>query len=97
MTLEDATKETKLGIKFKFTSPGTPQQNRMVKRAFATLYGCIRSMLNKVGFTKQKQEQMWAECTAMATKLEVVLTDNAKEASPHEKFYGKLPEYAREL
>ena len=40
---------------------------------------------------------MWAECAATATKLEVVMMDNAKEASPHEKFYGKLPEYAREL
>jgi transposase InsO family protein len=33
-------------IKFEFTAPGTPQKNGKVERAFATLYGKTRFMLN---------------------------------------------------
>jgi hypothetical protein len=35
-----------LGINFEYTGPGTPQYNGRVERKFATLYGCVRTMLN---------------------------------------------------
>ena len=39
-----------LGIEFEFTAPNTPQQNGIVERKFATLYGQGRALLNKAGF-----------------------------------------------
>ena len=46
LKLEEACKKEGFGIKFEYTAPGTPQQNGKVERAFATLYGRVRSMLN---------------------------------------------------
>ena len=37
--LEDVCIEKDLGIIFEYTAPGTPQQNGVVKRAFATMFG----------------------------------------------------------
>ena len=36
-------------IQFEYTAPGTPQQNGKVERAFAMMYGKVRSMMNAVG------------------------------------------------
>ena len=46
---------------------------------------------------RKKQDQLWAECTSTAMKLEVISMNNGEEGLPHEQFYGKLPEYARSL
>ena len=48
--LEATCKKEGLGIIFEFTAPGTPQQNGMVERAFATLYGSMRAMMNLTCF-----------------------------------------------
>ena len=37
--LEDLCIEKDLGIVFEYTAPGTPQQNGVVERAFATMLG----------------------------------------------------------
>ena len=39
------------GLFFEYTSPGTPQQNRVVERAFVTAMGRARAMMNHAGFT----------------------------------------------
>jgi hypothetical protein len=40
-----------LGIKFEFTAPNTPQQNRRAECKFATLFGRVRAMLNGAGLS----------------------------------------------
>jgi transposase InsO family protein len=42
---------SEFNINFEFTAPGTPQQNGIVERAFATLFGKTRSMLNAARIT----------------------------------------------
>ena len=37
-----------MGLKFKYTAVNTPQQNGQIERNFASLYGCVRAMLNIV-------------------------------------------------
>ena len=37
-----------MDARFEFSAPGTPQQNGVVKRVFATLYGRVQAMLNYV-------------------------------------------------
>jgi transposase InsO family protein len=43
--------KSEFNIKFEFTAPGTPQQYGKVERAFATLFGKTRSMLNTARIT----------------------------------------------
>ena len=42
--------EKELGIVFKYTAPGTPQQSGVVERAFATMLGKTRAIMNGAGF-----------------------------------------------
>ena len=81
--------ENGLGIKFELTARETPQQNGMVERAFATLYGRMRAMFTNAGLEKVKRETLWAECAATATKLDNILVKAGNKRSPYEKFYGK--------
>jgi transposase InsO family protein len=43
--------KSEFNIKFEFTAPGTPQQIGKVERAFPTLFGKTRSMLNAARIT----------------------------------------------
>ena len=49
------------GVEMEFTSPHTPQQNGIVERDFAFLYGRVRAMLNQAELTWTMREKMWAE------------------------------------
>ena len=51
---KDAAKQG-LGITFEFTSRNTPQQNGVVERSFATLWGIVQAMLRRCGLNKRKQ------------------------------------------
>ena len=48
---ERASKQERLGIDFKYTAPGTPQQNGRVKCKFTTLFNRVCAMLNGGKFT----------------------------------------------
>jgi len=37
--------DKELGIVFEYTAPGTPQQNGVVERAFATMLGKTRAIM----------------------------------------------------
>ena len=53
--LERESDKKELGIIFEYTAPGTPQQNGVVERAFVTLMGRARAMMNHAGFTMAKR------------------------------------------
>jgi hypothetical protein len=89
MKTKELFEENKFGIKFEFTARETPQQNGKVERAFATLFGRVRALLNQAGFEKSKRNLLWVECAATATKLDNLLVTSSKETSPYEKFYGE--------
>ena len=59
-----------LGIVFEYTVPGTPQQNSLVERAFPTLIGRGRALMNHAGFTTEMRKKMWCESAATATLLD---------------------------
>ena len=56
-TVDTDCKKLRLGIHFKYTAPRTPQQNGLVKRTFATLYGRVRSMMNGTNIPKAEQDK----------------------------------------
>ena len=49
--LERESEKNELGISFEYTAPGTPQQNGVVERAFVTVMGRARAMMNHARFT----------------------------------------------
>jgi len=42
-----------LGIIFEYTAPITPQQNGVVERAFGTILGKTRAIMNSAGFDEK--------------------------------------------
>ena len=72
-------------IKFEYAASGTPQQNGVVERAFATLYNRIRSMMHSAGIGKEMREKLWAECVQTAT-----LIDNLFIYDGNKSFYDRL-------
>ena len=67
---EDRFIKEKRNITFECTARDTPpQQNGKVERAFATLYGRIRAMMNYAGITPEKREKIWTAAAATATKF----------------------------
>ena len=48
--LEEKCDTQGLGISFEYTATGAPQQNAYVERAFPTLMGRARAMMNFAGF-----------------------------------------------
>ena len=82
------------GIQFEFTAPGTPQQNGVVERAFATLYGRVRAMLNGAQLEEKLRHSLWAECANTATDLINMMVTDGDKLTPYEKLYGKKPKHA---
>ena len=60
----DLSKKEGLGIKFEYTSPGSPHQNVKCERKFTTLYGKVRSILNGTRLTPNLRCGLWTECVA---------------------------------
>ena len=86
-----------LGVEFEFTAPNTPQQNGIVERKFATLYGRGRALLNKTGFNRSMRKGLWAEAARIATMLDSITVKPGETKCPHELFFGSVPKWARYL
>ncbi len=97
---QQAAKQDRLGITFKFTARKMPQQNGRIEQKFATLFGHVRAMLNGAGFINAHESLgrgLWAECTATATKLENIIVSQNKKVPAHKLFYGVDAPYLKHL
>jgi hypothetical protein len=93
IALQQQCKKLNLQIIFEYTAPNTPQQNGVVERAFATLYGRIRAMLlNTKNLPEEIKTGLWAECASTATFLSNILVDQ-ENTSPYEKFFNSSPKF----
>jgi len=95
--LEDECIEKDLGIIFKYTAPGTPQQNGVVERAFVTMLGKTRAIMNGAGFDEKKRHLFWTEATNTVTNLENITIRKGMTRTPHYLFYGSDAPYAQHL
>lgn len=68
--LEDACINKELGIIFQYTAPRTTQQNGIVERAFATLLGKTRVIINGAGLDEERRHLFWTEAANTITQLE---------------------------
>ena len=82
---------------FEYTSAGTPQQNGVAERAFATFYGQVRAMLNRAGLVGTLREKLWAECAITATLLDGIMNNKIGEKTKLERFYKEKPKFAEKL
>ena len=85
--LETESEKIDLGIIFEYTAPGTPQRNGVVERAFVTVMGHARAMINHVGFTMAKRQQFWC----------ALLLQDSTKSSPFTQFYGVDAKYSKYL
>lgn len=94
---EELFRNNNMGIEFEYTARETPQQNGVVERAFGTLYGRVRAMLNAAGLPKYMREGVWTECANTATKLDNILVNGTGGVTPYMQLYGKSPGYETNL
>ena len=87
--------DASLGIHFEFTAADTPQQNAIVERQFATLWGMIRASMRRAGLNKNRnlKNKLWSECANMATDIFNILVDDHKKECPYEKYFGEMPKW----
>ena len=64
--LERESDKNELEIIFEYTVPGAPQQNGEVERAFVTVIGRARAIMNHAGLTMAKRQQLWCEAAQTA-------------------------------
>ena len=89
--------QNEMRIKFEYKAPGAPQQNRVTQRAFVTLIGRGRVMMNHAGFTVKKRQEIWCEAAQTATMSDNVLEQEKGGKEPHTRFYSEDPKYAKYL
>ena len=97
LKLKELCDKKQLNIKFKFTAPGTPQQNGVVERKFATLFGRARAMLNKAGFKDGMRNGLWAKAASAAMLLNSISVKPRKDKCSYKLFFGDLPKWIRHL
>ena len=95
--LERESDKNELGIIFEYTAPGTPHQNGVVERAFVTVMGRARAMMNHAGFTMAKRQQLWCEAAQTATMLDNILVQESAKSPPFTQFFGVDAKYAKHL
>ena len=86
-----------MGIILEYTAPGTPQQNGVVERAFVTVMGRARAMMNHAGFTMAMRQQLWCEAAQTATMMDNVLVQESGKSPPFTQFFGVHAKYAKYL
>ena len=78
--------KNELGIIFGYTAPGTPQHIGVVERAFVTVMGRARAMMNHAGFTMAKRQQLWCAAAQTATMMDNTLVQDSAKSPPFTQF-----------
>jgi hypothetical protein len=96
---ETICKQVGLKTQFEYTAPGTPQQNGVAERMFATLFGRIRFMNTAAGLRDDDKlrHHLWAEAANCAKAFNNIVIKKTRNKTPHELFFGKTVTYATHL
>ena len=81
----------KKGVVLEYTAPNTPQHNGVVERRFVTDRNRAFAMMLSASFSKETQQQLWAEAFNTAEKLGNITSSSRSPKSPDEIFSGKRP------
>ena len=80
--LQANTNQQYLGLKFKFTAPGTPQQNSVVEIEFPSLLWRARPMMTHAHF----DDYFKCEAVSTATKLDNMMVRHMGGKPPYYMF-----------
>jgi hypothetical protein len=69
-------------INFEYTAPNTPQQNGLIERKFATLYGKIRALTTASQLPQKLRNALWSHAAQLVTSLENTTVDK-NDTTPH--------------
>ena len=67
----------------------------MVERAFVTVMGRARAMMNHAGFTMAKRQQLWCEAAQTATLLACIFIQDSAKSPPFTQLFGVDAKYAK--
>jgi hypothetical protein len=95
--LENECMKQQMGIRFEYTAPGTPQQNEVAERKFATLFGRVRAINIAAGFDMKTRTELWAEVANCATDMDNIIVRENGQKTPYDVFYGKPAPFATHL
>ena len=95
--LERESNQNELGTIFEYTASGTPEKNEVVERAFVTVMGRARAMMNHAGFKMAKRQHLWYEAAQTATMLDNILVQDSAKSPPFTQFFGVDAKYAKHL
>ena len=84
--------ELGMNARFEFSAPGTTQQNGVVERAFAILYGRVQAMLKYANIEGDIRKSLWAECRKTATDLDGILYRKDQTENSYTKMFKKYPD-----
>ena len=68
-----------------------------MERAFVTVMECARAMMNHVGFTMAKRQELWCEAAQTATLLDNILVQDSAKSPPFTQFFSVGAKYAKHL
>ena len=94
--LERESDKNELGI-FEYTAPGPPEQNGVVEKAFVTVMGRARAMMNHAGFTMAKRQQLWCEAAYTGTLQDNILVQDSAKSPPFAHLFGVDAKHAMQL
>ena len=84
------------GITFEYTTRNSPFQNGKVERAFATLWGRIRSCSKATDLDKTVRYKLWCECASYFTQMDIITSTNLR-MPPHKCFHDYNLAYVNNL
>jgi hypothetical protein len=70
-----------------FTAPYTPEKNGGVEQKVTSLFGKVRSMLNRAHLTKALRNGLWDQSAEIATHLENILVSGKGEKTASDNSY----------
>ena len=86
-----------LGVIFRFTAPGTPQQNSVVERKIPALVRRARAMLIQAGINSKEKGEFWCEAISTATNLDNRMVRPDRTKPPSTLFYNRDAKFMKHL
>ena len=84
-------------MKFEFTAPGTPQQNRKAERMIATIWGKLRTTMIWSEVPMSIKNKLWVEVVITLSQLQNLLSQTDKQENAQQQLYGYMPNWTRSL
>src|SRR5210317_14677 len=88
-TLAKTLNNSPYDIRVEFTSPNTPEQNGVVERAFAALYGKLCATYLKTNLSENLKDKLKGEAVRTLTITDNITYRGKNGTCPYEKFYKK--------